>query len=59
MGPLNLFATADSSTPQYGVNIKMTNGGGGRLMVRERRCWPEGHMLLMTLRREIWAEESE
>lgn len=47
MGSLNLFATADSSTLQYGVNIKMTNRGGGSLMVRELSCRPEGHMLLM------------
>lgn len=48
MGSLNVFAMADSSTLQYGVNIKMTNWGGGSLMVGELSCWPLGHMLLVT-----------
>lgn len=48
MGSLNSFATADSSTLQYGVNIKMTKRGGRSLMVRELSCWPEGHMFLMS-----------
>lgn len=52
MGSLNLFATADSSTLHYGVNIKMTNRGGGSLMVREVSRWLEGHMLLMTPEQE-------
>ena len=60
MGSLNLFATADSSTLQYGVNIKMTNRGGGSLMVRELSCRPEGHMLLMApVCGKIWPVERE
>lgn len=55
----NLFATADSSAPEYGVNIKMTNRGGGGLMASEPSGSPEGHVFSMGPQRTICAEENE
>lgn len=59
MDDLNLFAKADSSTLQYGVNIKMTNRCAESLMEREMRCWLEHQRLFMTSERENLGTEKE